>query len=169
MSEKVPSVVNDKGIFKPTSVKGGLQYAQVLIDSKAVPDRYNTKEEVFTAIQMAMELNLPPLTALRQIGNVKGTPSLFGDLPMAVVQRSGQLEMLEEFLLDSDGNRICYENKNLNNEPFGAVCRVKRKGVEGVCERYFSLDLKKKASISVFQHYPRIGFPGKSRDTCLFL
>ena len=66
---------------------------------------------VDATLAKARELGLKPLIALRQITVIKGTPSVFGDLPLAMVRASGKLEMIDEFRFDKDSKKINLKNK----------------------------------------------------------
>jgi hypothetical protein len=90
-------------------------------------------------------LNLPDV-AIRQVAVIDGTPSLFGDLPLSLVQRSGDLVKFKEYWFDKAYTIINFENKNLHEEVFGAVCFVQRKG--GDIENFsFTLDDAKIAKL----------------------
>lgn len=113
--------------------------AYTFLRSKMLPASFDSVEKVLTAMQFVSELGLKSFTALRQVYIVNGTPNLFGDLPLALARKSGQLEFFEEFLFDEKLNKICFEEKNINAMPFGAVCRVKRKN-ESMVEKIFTVD-----------------------------
>jgi hypothetical protein len=98
--------------------------------SRMLPQQYNTPEKIGAGIQYAVQLGFGNtwLLALRQIAVINGTASMFGDLPLALVRNSGQLEAFDEYLVDKDGKRICLENKNISAEFYAAVCSLKRTG-----------------------------------------
>src|SRR4030042_1093259 len=106
--------------------------------SGMLPSDYNTVEKVVTGMQFAISLGLKPLTALRQIYIVNGVPNLFGDLPLALARKSGLIEDFDEFLFDSKFEKICFENKNIDIDIYGALCKIKRKG-ENVIEKTFTI------------------------------
>lgn len=107
--------------------------------SGILPKGYDKPEKVFTAFQFCYELGLKPLTGIRQIAVVNGTPSLFGDLPLSLVQSSGKLEYIKEFFLDEKGEVISLANKNLHKFPSVAVCVTKRKGSPNEVTTAFSV------------------------------
>ena len=80
------------------------------------------------AMQTASELGLPPITSIKSMYVVNGTVALFGDLPLALVRKSGLLEYIAEAQFDENGIEIRRENNNLSEECFSARCVVKRKG-----------------------------------------
>jgi hypothetical protein len=140
-------VLNDSGAIVPKTADEAAKVANYYLKSKMLPARFNTVEMIVTAWQYALELGLKPLTAFRQIAVVQGTPCTFGDLPLALVQRSGKLESIREYLVDKNSNEICVKNKNLAAEAYAAVCIVKRKGDEEILERFFSMDDAKRAGL----------------------
>src|SRR5690606_8949384 len=97
------------------------RYCSMLVATKMVPKHLETPEQVMAAWNMATQLGLPPQLSIRNIAIIEGVPSLFGDLPLALAQRHPDFSEYSEFCIDSDYNRICYENKNLNAEVFAGV------------------------------------------------
>lgn len=162
-------VVNDKGVLKPQNIEEAFRVAKAFAMSGILPVRFKTTESVFAAMQFALELGLPPLTGMRQIAVVNGTPAIFGDLPLSVCYASGKLEWIKEYLIDKNKVKICSDNKNLGTEPWGSVTIVKRKGDPEVCERFFSMDDAKKAGIikNVWITYPGRMLTYRSRSMAL--
>lgn len=116
------------GLLVGSNLEEQYRIAKYYLTSKLLPARFDTAEKILVAMQMCYELNLKPLTGMRQIAVINGTPTIYGDLPLALVQASGKLESNEEFFLDESGMKVCAENKNLTAEVFGACCAVKRVG-----------------------------------------
>jgi hypothetical protein len=117
----------EHGVAAPKSVEEQYRLAKLYLSSGFLPTRFETIEQIVVAMHFAKE-NFPesPLTALRQIAVIEGVPSLFGDLPLAKVMKSGLCSYKKEYILDSEMNEICIANKNLNAEIFAAVCTVRR-------------------------------------------
>lgn len=128
------------GLMTLTSVQDQLAFAKRLIDERMISSTFKTASQVVVAIQWAISMKLEPVAALRQIYVVNGRPCLWGDGPMMLVQRSGQMESIEEFFVAADGKKICFENGNLKDEVYASVTRVKRRGDAVVQEDYFTLD-----------------------------
>jgi len=120
---------------------------KMMIDSGMLPDRYKKASQVIVAYQYAQEVGLKGLTALKQIAIIKGTPTLYGDLPLSLVHAKKTLSSIEEFLFDKDNKKICWENKNLTNPPFGAVCITVRADNGARRETFFTTEMAKKANI----------------------
>lgn len=164
-------ILVEKGGVQPANVQQMHRLATAYFKAGMVPKSYKTPEQVFAGMQFAAELGLPMLSGIRQIAIVNGQPSLWGDLPLALVRASGQLEFINEFLVTSDYKTISFENKNLDAVAWASVCRVKRKGFDDIIERVFSMDDAKKAGLlsrdNVWQTYPRRMLQMKSRSQAL--
>lgn len=113
----------------PTDHHQLIRFIDQMITAGALPKHLKTREEVISAWNYAAQLKLPPQPSLRNVAIIEGTPSLFGDLPLALVQRHGDFEFYEEFTIDEAYNRICFENKNLDAEVWGGVVRFQRTGM----------------------------------------
>ncbi len=144
--------------------------AEAYCKSGLLPKMYDTPAKVLTAMQYAYELGLKPLSAMRQICIINGTPAIFGDLPLAIVRQSGLLEYIKEYLLDKDGEFITVKNKNINAEPWGAICIVKRKGDPDEIERTFTHREAEKAQLlnkDVWKKYEKTMLKYRSRGSAL--
>jgi len=128
--------------------EGVLKVAQMHLRSGMLPKHYNTIEKVITASTWARELGLKPLSALRQIAVINGSPSLYGDLPLALVKKSPAFDWIREYFIDEDCEEICVKNKNVKATAFGAVCVTKRKGEPHEHETFFTMDDKKTAGLN---------------------
>ena len=104
--------------------------------SGLMPKALNTPEKVLVALQMCRELNLPAMTSIGKIMVLNGTPSLFGEMPLALVRRSGLMENIkEEFIKTPDGEII------------GARCTTQRKGDSDPIVREFTIEDAKLAKL----------------------
>jgi hypothetical protein len=139
-------LVDDRGALKATTIEARHRLAKYALASEMVPKSYKTPEQVMLGMEYAIELGLPALVALKNIAIVNGTPSIFGELPLALVRKSGLLEDFHEAVYDKEFIEICSDNKNLGAEPYAAVCKMKRKGSSTV-ERSFSIDDAKRAGL----------------------
>lgn len=123
-----PALVEVKdGVMKGGSIEAQYRLASALHKGGMVPKAFDTPEKVLSGMQFASELGIPALSGLRQIAMIHGAPSIFGDLPLALCYAKGLVKSHDEFLFDSDYNRICFENKNLSAKPLGAFCIMTRK------------------------------------------
>ena len=167
---KTQIAIGSDGVIQPATVEDAFRMARMYIASKMLPARFDTPEMVVTAMQFARELRLPGLISLRQIAVVQGTPCLFGDLPLALVQRDGHLEWIKEFCIDEKGARISWEDKNASAHAVAAVCVAKRKGDKEPVERVFSLDDARRAGLDngpTWKKYPKVMMKYRARSQVL--
>jgi len=140
-----PILLDDKGRMLAKNNSELLRYCGALITSEMVPKQFNKPEKLFGALMFARSLNLPD-TAIRQIAVIHGTPSLFGDLPLAMVQQTGKMTYFKEQWFDEEYKIICFENKNLHIPAHGAVCFAAREG-QDVQSFSFTMDDAIKAGV----------------------
>lgn len=135
--------------------------------SGLMPQSLDTPEKVLVAIQLCRELDLPPMTSMSKICVVNGSPSLFGDLPLALVMRSGKLEYIKEWFFDADGNELD-QSKPLPDF-FGACCTVKRKGQIEITRTFTKHDSVKAGSWGkrVWAVYPKRMMQMRTRSWAL--
>lgn len=152
-----------------TTVSDQYRMAKVWIKSGMVPKNYTSPEQVITGLQYAAELGIKGgLVALRQIAVIRGTPSIWGDLPLSLCKASGRLKKHTEFLFDKDYKKISFENQNLNTEAFGAYSISETE--TGTYEAFFTLDDARKAgllpadSASAWTKYTRYMLKYKARS-----
>lgn len=147
MSEEVKQeiVKSEKRELSPAeqeiSVK--LRECAIFARSGILPKSFDTPEKVYTGMKYAKEIGLQgELAALRNIYVVNGMPSVWGDLPLAICMKSGQLEFIDE---------------KFDEKTNTAICKVKRKGFDLVVERTFSFEDAKKANIfkNVWSSFPK--------------
>lgn len=155
-----------------------MRYLSQLKRGEGFPKQFNTVEQAFAAWTLAASLGLVPQQAWRQIASVKGTLSIFGDLPLALVKKSGLMveNKFKEYLIDAEYNEICKENKNLNAEIFAAFCQVQRHGGT-VKEFFFTVEDAKRAGLweatsssggaMPWTLYPKIMIKYKARSVAL--
>lgn len=136
--------LSETGAALPKTVEDQYRLAKAYVSSGMLPKQYVRPEQVITGMAFANELGLHPLTGLKSIAVINGNPCIFGDLPLALVMKSGLLESIEEILIDVSGQMI---KPGENKELFGAVCRVKRKGLANYTVTSFTLDEAKKAEL----------------------
>lgn len=163
--------LTEAGILKPKDSGEEWRIADLMLKSNALPKQFGNVAQVIMALQFLKQHNLPPMVAIRQTTIINGTLSIWGDLPKALVDRSGLLDSFDEFFFDKEYNKICFSNKNLHVEAWGAVCKVERKGKEEI-ERVFTLDDAKKAGLidknnSVWKYYPKRMLQMRARSLAL--
>lgn len=121
--------IDENGLINAKDNAELLRYCGALTLSGMVPDRFSDPKKLFGALMFVRDLGLSD-TSIRQVANIKGSPSLFGDLPLALVQKSNQLAYFKEEWFDSDYKIINFENKNLGAAAWGAVCSIARGSIQ---------------------------------------
>lgn len=109
-------------------------FAQMVCKTDLAPKAYRGKPEDATiAIIYGMEIGLPPLASLQNIAVVNGSPTIYGDGQLSLVQASGKLEWHKS-----------YYTGNYPDDNFTAVFEVKRIGAnqESVKKEYSIADAK---------------------------
>lgn len=124
---KVPVSIGPKGI-QITDLDGLWRFSQAVAKSGLAPKGIQTPEAVLIAVEMGLEVGLPPMAALQNIAVINGRPSLWGDAQLAVCRGTGELEEFNEWY-EQSGKRIP-RNPATFTDDTTAVCRVKRKGQE---------------------------------------
>lgn len=144
-------------MLTPRTIESQFRYAAALCKSRMVPKAFDTPEKVLAGLQFAYELGLKPMTALRQIMVLNGTPALFGDLPLSLVRQSGKLRKIREYWYDKNGKELPPMAKP--DELFGAYCEVHRWTEEDPVVRVFTLDDAEKARLlgkeGPWKQYPK--------------
>lgn len=139
----------ESGVIVGATFDDQYRLARVYHASRMLPQAFDTPEKVFAGMQFAYELGLKGITAMRNICVINGTPSLWGDLPLALVKRSGKLKAIKEWTTDESGKEISPENNNVSAMPAAAYCRTMRKDgeFENEVTTWFTLDDAKKAGL----------------------
>lgn len=140
-------VIEDQALVAGQSLESQYRLAKMYCASGLLPKQYDKPEKVLVAMQLSHELGLKPLSAMRQIAVINGTPSMYGDLPLSLCYASGKLEYITETHYDKDGKTICEENGNMTAEVFGAKCVVKRKGEPSEHVSTFNLEQAQRANL----------------------
>ena len=102
---------------------------------RLAPTSFQTPQAIFLGLQVAMSFGFieygQAYKALGQMFVLGNSVKLFGDLPLGVVEKKGDiLKEITEYFLDKEGKKICIENKNTNEIPNCAVCEIVKKDRE---------------------------------------
>jgi hypothetical protein len=100
--------------------------------SGLAPKGIETPEAIFTALELGLELGLPPMAALQNIAVINGRPGVFGDVQLALVRASGLLEEYSET-----------EIGNPKDDTWGVQCVCKRVGSKFANSTFTVADAKK--------------------------
>lgn len=168
MSENKEIQTSNTGALRGKTMDEQWRLACAYAKSGMLPKSYKTPEQVLTGMQYAYELGLNPLSALKNIAVINGQPSLWGDLPLAIVRNSGKLIKIDEYLIDKDHKKICLANKNINAPHVAAVCITQREG-EGEKESvYTHLMASKNGGVKeIWNKYSEIMYKRKARAIAL--
>jgi RecT family len=131
----------------PTSLTEAKEFATLISQSDMVPKDYKDKpSNVLVAIQMGMELGLPPMQALQNIAVINGRPAVWGDAMLALVRSNASCEWVKETIA-GEGDKMV------------ATCAVQRKGDPEPTSRSFSVEDAKKAGLwskdGPWKNYPK--------------
>jgi len=123
------------------------RFAQHVANSGLAPKSFVRPEQIMIAIQMGAELGMPPMKSLQSFAVVNGQARLWGDVPLALVRQSGNLEYIKESI-EGDSDDSMY-----------AICITKRKGDPEPKTTKFSVADAKKAGLwgkaGTWQSYPK--------------
>jgi len=129
VEQKAELVAREDGALIGKTLSEQYRLATMYVSSGMVPKAFKRPEQVVTAMQYAVGIGLPAtLVSLRNISVINGQAEIWGELPLKLVRQSGQLESIEEYLIDKEHNRIEYVTSW--EMIFAAVCVVKRKGCD---------------------------------------
>jgi len=120
------------------------RFSGYVASSGLAPKGIQSREAIFVAIQMGMEVGLTPMAALQNIAVINGRPSIWGDAQLGVVRSTGELEQFAEWYEDK-GQKIP-RNPTAFTDTLTAVCRVKRRGYEAA-ESSFAVSDAKSANL----------------------
>ncbi|WP_048710774.1 recombinase RecT [Microvirga massiliensis] len=108
--------------------------AQLLAKSGLVPYGMNTPEKLAVAIMHGLELGVKPLQAIQGIAVINGMPRIWGDLALAVVRSSRELERFKEWHEGPEPQD--WERPQGDELNYKALCLVKRKGEEEIVAEF---------------------------------
>lgn len=131
----------------PTSLTEAKEFATLISKSDMVPKDYKEKpSNVLVAIQMGMELGLPPMQALQNIAVINGRPAVWGDAMLALVRSNAACDWVKE-TITGDGDKMV------------ATCSIQRRGDPEPTTRTFTVDDAKKAGLwskeGPWKNYPK--------------
>lgn len=162
--------INDRGLINPEDTRQLFAFADAIHKAGFAPKAYDTPSKILIGMQYARELGLEPVSGLRNIAVVNGSPTIFGELPLKLAYQTKELEKIEEFVIDENYEKICVENKNLKAKPWAGVCLLKRKNF-AVVEGTFTMDEAEAAKLlgksGPWQTYPKVMLMRRARANAL--
>ena len=162
-----PLMAGEGGMILGSTMEERYRVCSLYAKSGMMPKGYDTPEKVFAGIQYALELGFrdKPLSALRNIAIINGQPSLWGELPLALVKSSGLLVSHEEFFEDKNGTRL--PETCAAKDVYAAVCLVQRQG-EPVKRFAYTQDDKTTLGVAaIWKQFEKIMMKRKARATAL--
>jgi len=111
--------------------------AKLVMASGLIPPTLNTPEKISIALLHGMEIGLPPMMSLQRIAVINNMPSLWGDGALALVEASGRLLYMDEYI----------EGGNLDDSNTYAVCELHRKGKPKPIRRTYSIGDARRAGL----------------------
>ena len=128
-AQVVISGYNGSKSLMPNTIEEAYRIAQAFSKSNFIPAAYRGKpDDAFAAINLGMEIGLPPMRSLQSIAVVNGTPCVYGDAQLALVKASGILISFEESYEGVEGQ-----------DDFGAVCKLQRESDKEVTIEKFTV------------------------------
>lgn len=100
----------------------------IMMQGQAFPKTLDTPQKAIAAWQVAASLGLPPAVAIQNMAVIHGSVCIWGQLPKALAEATGELEDFKMIMINDKHEVISLENKNLDQEVWGAVCQIKRRG-----------------------------------------
>ena len=139
MSNENPMTVGSRGLVLH-DLDSMQRFAMMGLSSELAPAAYRkgTKAQqianVVVAVQYGLELGLSPMQSLQGVAVINGKPTVYGDALLGLCYASGLIEGFEVGVSGTGDTR-------------GAVCTVKRKGVENPIVRAFTIADAKRAKL----------------------
>ena len=100
----------------------------IMMKGQAFPKSLDTIEKIISCWQVAASLRIPPAIAIQNMAVIHGSVCIWGQLPKALAEATGELEDFKLVLVDEQQTVISLENKNLNADAWAAVCQIRRRG-----------------------------------------
>lgn len=119
---------------------------RIMMRGMAFPKTLDTEDKVIAAWQIASSLKIPPAIAIQNIAIINGSACIWGQLPKALAETTGELQEFKLLRIDKDQKIISLENGNLDKPVWGAVLQIQRKG-RSINEYAFTMDDAKKAGL----------------------
>jgi hypothetical protein len=84
--------------------------AHIFANSGMIPKHFTSAAQVFVAMELGMEIGLPPMASVQNIAVINGRPSVWGDAALGVVRASGAMAKFQEDpVINDDGEIMGYD------------------------------------------------------------
>lgn len=125
---QTPVLVRD-GALTPTNASELVRTIAQIAKGGGFPVRFENLEQQLAAYNLAHSLmGTRWQMAIAHIAIIKGTMSIYGELPGALAEQTKEVAEKDVFCIDSDYKKICLENRNITAKPWAGVCLIQRKG-----------------------------------------
>lgn len=125
--------------------------AKLLMDAGCVPASYGannpheTRAKLIIGLMKSVEIGVPPITGLNGIMIVNNRPSVWGDLAVSLIQKSGQLANMEVRKIGADFDQS--DDPSRWPDGFGYRVMMWRKGQDNPYVGEFSVRDAKRADL----------------------
>jgi hypothetical protein len=93
--------------FEPTTLQEAMEFSKIIADSELAPKDFRGKPaNVMVALQLAKELNVPPMQALQGIAVINSRATVWGDLMWALVTNHPAFEDAIEEVTDTQAKIV---------------------------------------------------------------
>jgi hypothetical protein len=131
MAENLPATLDDElprnlpdfnagaqaAALIPNTFEQTWRVARLIHRAEMAPQDLNTIEKIMVVLMHGLEVGVSPMQAVQGIALINKRPTIWGDLPLALIFKSGLMEAFKETKVQKDNTTI-------------AICVVKRKGFE---------------------------------------
>lgn len=132
----------------PQSLDEAWRLAQNMAKSLLVPKDFQEKpHDVLVAIQLGMEVGLPPMQSLQSIAVINGRPSIWGDGFLALIMASEKYEDHDEYYEVNGERRTGFTATDWAKDDNAAVCSFTRRGKATPVVQRFTVAMAKKAGL----------------------
>jgi hypothetical protein len=120
---KTPVMMGTRGV-QFQSLEEMFRFSEAVIQSGLAPQGFKNPQAVLIALEMGMEVGLPPMMALQSICVINNVPSLWGDAALALCMNSGLFDhdSFDEHLEDEAGKKVAKDS----SEAWRGSCTVRR-------------------------------------------
>lgn len=149
--------IADDGQIKADTINELAMSVRAYRKAGIIPKHLETDAQAIGAILFCKQLGVPPLSGIGQVACIHGKFAAYGSLFTALAQKDPDFGYDEVFYLDEKQDKICAENKNLNNPAWACVVRTQKKGSPFINEFSFNMDEAQQAGIvrNVWKTYPK--------------
>lgn len=110
------------------------RFAKIVSVSGMAPKGIDTPEKAMVCLLHGQEVGFTPMMSIQSIAPINGRPTIWGDGALGLVQASGKMEWIKEWIEGEGDSRVAY-------------CEVKRKGDPQVKKNSFSVANAKAAGL----------------------